>query len=43
MVLTSIGGWWLAAHQQFSLAYQGLHAMAAIYLLLMGYHLLMIF
>ncbi len=38
MALTSIGVWLLAAHQQFPLARKGLHAMAAIYLLLMGYH-----
>jgi hypothetical protein len=41
MVLTGMGVWLLAAHQQFSLAWKGLHAMAAIYLLLIGYHMLL--
>jgi hypothetical protein len=38
MALTSVGAWLLAVHQQFPLAWKGLHGMAAIYLLLMGYH-----
>jgi hypothetical protein len=42
MALTSFGVWLLAAHYQFSLARKGLHAMAAMYLLLLGYHVLLI-
>lgn len=42
MALTSVSVWLLAAHQQFALAWKGLHAMAVVYLLLMGYHVLLI-
>ncbi len=42
MALTGLGVWLLAAHQQFALARKGLQAVAAMYLLLMGYHLWLI-
>lgn len=38
MAMTSIGAWFLAVHYRFPLARNGLHAMASVYLLLMGYH-----
>ncbi len=42
MAMTCMGTWLLAAHQRFPLAWKGLHAMAMIYLLLMGYHVLLL-
>ena len=38
MGLTGLGVWFLAAHQQFPLAYTALHGIALIYLLLGGYY-----
>jgi hypothetical protein len=42
MVLTGLGAWILAAHQQFRLAIRGLYGFAIGYSLLLGYHLLLI-
>jgi Domain of unknown function (DUF5658) len=43
MVLTGLGAWILAAHQQFRLAMRGLCGFALGYSLLLGYHGLIIF
>jgi Domain of unknown function (DUF5658) len=40
--LTSLGAWFLAAHQQFPLAFRGLQGLALGYGLLVGYHLLLV-
>ncbi len=42
MAITSVGAWLLAIHQGFPLAWKGLHVLAMIYLLLMGYHLFLL-
>ena len=42
MAITCVGAWLLAAHQYFPLAWQGLHAMAMIYLLLMGFYIFLL-
>jgi hypothetical protein len=36
--LTSLCTWFLAAHQQFPLAFRALHAFAVVYLVLLGIH-----
>lgn len=36
--LTNVSAWLLAVHQQFMLAYTGLHAVTVLYLMLLGYH-----
>jgi hypothetical protein len=38
MALTGLGVWFLAAHQQFPLAYTGLHGIVLMYLLVCGYY-----
>lgn len=42
MALTGVGAWFLAAHQQFPLAYTGLHGLAGLYLALCGYHVVLL-
>ena len=41
MVITGIGAWLLAAHQQFVLAWKALHALAGVYGLLLLYHFML--
>jgi hypothetical protein len=38
MACTGLGAWFLAVHQQFPLAYTGLHGIVLLYLLLCGYY-----
>jgi hypothetical protein len=42
MVLTGMGVWFLAAHQQFSLALRALYGIVGLYLALLAYHLLLL-
>ena len=42
MAATGFGVWLLAAHQGFLLAWQALHGLAGVYLLLLMYHVLLI-
>jgi hypothetical protein len=41
--LTGLAAWWLAAHQQWSLAVRGLHALALGYGMVLVYHLVLNF
>jgi Domain of unknown function (DUF5658) len=41
--LTGLAAWWLAAHQQWSLAVRGLHALALGYGMVVVYHLVLNF
>src|SRR5215467_10007026 len=40
--LTCVAAWFLAVHQQFPLAYRGLHGLALSYRMLLAYHLVLI-
>ena len=40
--LTNVAAWFLAAHQQFPLAYRGLHGIALGYGMLLAYHLALV-
>ena len=40
--ITSVAAWFLAAHQQFPLAYRGLHGIALGYGVLLAYHLALV-
>ena len=40
--ITSVAAWFLAAHQQFLLAYRGLHGIALGYGMLLAYHLALV-
>jgi hypothetical protein len=40
--ITSAAAWFLAAHQQFPLAYRGLHGLALGYGVLLAYHLALV-
>ena len=42
IVMTSVGAWWLAVHQQFVLAWKALHALAGVYGLLLIYHAILL-
>jgi hypothetical protein len=42
IVVTGIGAWLLAVHQQFVLAWKALHALAGVYGLLLIYHLMLV-
>ena len=42
MVITGIGAWLLASHQQFVLAWKALHVLAGVYGLLLMYHFVLI-
>jgi hypothetical protein len=42
IVVTGIGAWLLAVHQQFVLAWKALHALAGVYGLLLSYHLMLV-
>jgi hypothetical protein len=40
--ITCVAAWFLAAHQQFPLAYRGLHGLALGYGVLLAYHLTLV-
>jgi formate hydrogenlyase subunit 3/multisubunit Na+/H+ antiporter MnhD subunit len=42
MGLTGLGTWFLAAHQQVPLAYQGLHGLVLVYLVLCGCYVVLL-
>jgi len=42
IITTGVGTWWLAVHQQFVLAWNALHVLAGVYVLLLMYHLLLL-
>ncbi len=42
MTVTAAGGWLLAVHQQFPLAWTALHGLAGVYALLLAYHIILV-
>lgn len=43
MALTGAGVWFLAAHQQFPLALRALHGFTCLYVVLLAYHLVLLY